>query len=299
MQQDARVHYYRHSQNIGSFNNFNFGISRVDTPYFSVLSDDDVLLPDFYEKALDGFKKYPEAIFTATRTLVVKDEKIVDVLFADYEEKLYRPPVGLLKIAEGRTNTWTGTLYRREVLTQIQLDEKLSQGPAEQDFLFRIATIFSYTVVRSVGAIFVVHAGAVSDSRREVDVIEEYRQFLDKVQANTNIPQEVRDQVCQKAKSIIADSLWAGGWIDIKRRNFARARLIARSLKDDFGQNQRSVVLVYGVWLCVAIPLFYYVFLGLNQIRKWLTSTLLVKERRLQSEYGTYLQYLEGFKLTS
>ena len=48
---DSRIDYYRHPSNIGALNNFNFGLSRVESDYFSFLSDDDFLLPDFYELA--------------------------------------------------------------------------------------------------------------------------------------------------------------------------------------------------------------------------------------------------------
>ena len=43
--QDARIEYHRHATNIGAVRNFKFGLDRVRTPYFSFLSDDDVLLP--------------------------------------------------------------------------------------------------------------------------------------------------------------------------------------------------------------------------------------------------------------
>jgi len=51
-------------------------MEHVDTPYFSFLSDDDILLPDFYQDALDGFTKHPEAIFSAVPpfTLMRKGE---------------------------------------------------------------------------------------------------------------------------------------------------------------------------------------------------------------------------------
>ena len=44
---DSRVAYYCHPKNIGSYPNFNFGIQQVETPFFSLLSDDDALAPDF------------------------------------------------------------------------------------------------------------------------------------------------------------------------------------------------------------------------------------------------------------
>jgi glycosyltransferase involved in cell wall biosynthesis len=61
---DARVKYHCHPENIGSAENFQYGLSHVETPFFSFLSDDDFLLPEFYEETLRGFKKFPEAAFS-------------------------------------------------------------------------------------------------------------------------------------------------------------------------------------------------------------------------------------------
>lgn len=55
---DPRVKYHCHTKNIGSLENFQYGLSQVNTPYFSFLSDDDYLLSEFYETALDTFKKH-------------------------------------------------------------------------------------------------------------------------------------------------------------------------------------------------------------------------------------------------
>ena len=45
---DSRVAYYRHPSNIGMMKNYQYGFSKVNTPYFSFLSDDDFFSPWFY-----------------------------------------------------------------------------------------------------------------------------------------------------------------------------------------------------------------------------------------------------------
>ena len=66
---DHRVKYLCHSQNIGVLNNFQAALQEVRTSFFSILSDDDVLLPEFYETALTAFDRHPDAIFVATRVV--------------------------------------------------------------------------------------------------------------------------------------------------------------------------------------------------------------------------------------
>ena len=71
MKKDARIRYYRHPENIGSYPNFNYGIRHVQTPFFSLLSDDDLLAPQFYEETMKAFQLYPQAMMACMPTLVV------------------------------------------------------------------------------------------------------------------------------------------------------------------------------------------------------------------------------------
>ena len=52
MKNDSRVTYDCHPADIGSYGNFNHGIRSVRTPFFSLLSDDDFLVPD-YARAME------------------------------------------------------------------------------------------------------------------------------------------------------------------------------------------------------------------------------------------------------
>ncbi len=60
---DDRVIYHCHPRNMGSVYNFRFAMDAVDTEFFSILSDDDVLLPNFYRGALDALTANPDARF--------------------------------------------------------------------------------------------------------------------------------------------------------------------------------------------------------------------------------------------
>src|ERR1039458_5172442 len=68
---DPRVKYHVHPRNIGMMENFAYGISHVETPFFSILSDDDFLLPGFFERAMSALEDYPEAMFFLDRKSVV------------------------------------------------------------------------------------------------------------------------------------------------------------------------------------------------------------------------------------
>lgn len=60
---DPRVVYHCHARNIGPMANYQFGLDAVDTEYFSLFADDDLLIPGFYRHAVDAFAEHPEAKF--------------------------------------------------------------------------------------------------------------------------------------------------------------------------------------------------------------------------------------------
>jgi len=53
---DKRVTYYRHRQNIGITNNFNFSIEKATAEYCMILGCDDILMPNYVETALKNIK---------------------------------------------------------------------------------------------------------------------------------------------------------------------------------------------------------------------------------------------------
>src|SRR3990172_8253160 len=52
-EKDSRIKYFCHSHNIQAVPNFNFGMKQVKTPFFSVLADDNTLLPNFFRDAVN------------------------------------------------------------------------------------------------------------------------------------------------------------------------------------------------------------------------------------------------------
>ncbi len=70
---DSRVKYHCHPRNIGPIPNFNYGIKQVTTPYFSLLSDDNTLLPHFFEDAISTLDRHPKAIFFAGQNISVNE----------------------------------------------------------------------------------------------------------------------------------------------------------------------------------------------------------------------------------
>jgi glycosyltransferase involved in cell wall biosynthesis len=54
---DSRIQYYRHKVNIGANNNFNFCLNQAGGDFFHLLSDDDLIDPDFVETCISAISK--------------------------------------------------------------------------------------------------------------------------------------------------------------------------------------------------------------------------------------------------
>ncbi len=72
---DPRVVYHCHPENLGALRNFQFGIDAVDTEYFSLLSDDDFLLPHFYRHAMESLESHPGARFFCGQTIIYDESR--------------------------------------------------------------------------------------------------------------------------------------------------------------------------------------------------------------------------------
>ena len=68
---DNTLFHLRNDKNIGAINNINQGVNAVTTESYSLLNDDDLLLPDYYNNATKVFNEFPEAGFVCAKTIPI------------------------------------------------------------------------------------------------------------------------------------------------------------------------------------------------------------------------------------
>lgn len=157
---DSRIRYKCHPENLGMVANFNYGLGEVDTPLFNLLSDDDVLLPRFFETALRWLARYPEAMAFAGGVLWRDLEgRPLRAPAKDWPPGLYQPPAVLLSMLQLGVPLWTGMLLRAEVLKTLGgLDAQVAAS--DLDFELRLAARFPLVVAADPCACFTVHPGS-------------------------------------------------------------------------------------------------------------------------------------------
>jgi glycosyltransferase involved in cell wall biosynthesis len=266
---DPRVYYHCQPENIGALRNFIYGAERVDTPFFSFLSDDDLLLPAFYETALAGFEKYPEAILSVTPTLQVDDQgNILKVPIAAWKPGLYRPPKGLRAMLKYKPVTWTGVLFRREVIEKVgMLDEEVGDA-ADVDFEFRAAARFPVVVSRQPGAIFSFRSAPLSDLLRFQASWPGWEKMIRNLAEDERIPSDARIHAEQALREGPKRELLWCGFASILRRDWAYTHEAAEVLCNHYNSRGRAFLLRSVSKMFRFFPPVYYVSVSVNALRK-------------------------------
>src|SRR5207244_3875158 len=119
MRLDRRVEYYRHPDNVGSLMNIISGIESIRTDYFSILSDDDLLMPGFFEAAVAAHESGGDAAFVATRVVVVDESgRFADPWPHPNRSQRLSPPDGMLRCLQYGLSL-PGVVYRTSVMAAV------------------------------------------------------------------------------------------------------------------------------------------------------------------------------------
>lgn len=254
---DARVEYYKHAENIGMMPNYAFAYSRINTPYFSFLSDDDYLLPWFYETALENFKQYPEAAFSACGVLAVNanHQVVADTLSAWSKEGFYSVPEGIIEMLTNKNfPTPTGILFQHKIIETVKPDwSKEIQVMWDPDYLIQIASRYPLVITKKVSSIFFAHEEAFSTGFykqiiHSADSIKDYlkasKKLLDRVKKNKEIPRTIRKLIRKSYISMLRKEIGIYMRHFIHSENYEEAYKAAKLLFKYFGINKAILLLL-------------------------------------------------------
>ena len=206
---DTRVEYHKHAENIGMMANYAFGHARINTPYFSYLSDDDYLLPWFYETALEGFKKYPEAAFSTCGVLAVDENfnVVADPLSEWSREGYFSVPEGVFEMISSKYKfpPPLGVLFQHKIVKDISPAwNKEIQVMWDPDYLIQIVSRCPIVLSKKISSVFFAHEAAFSTGfyrslLKSATFLEEYLQatskLIGRVMDNPHISKEVKIKI--------------------------------------------------------------------------------------------------------
>lgn len=195
---DIRIKYHLHANNIGALRNFKYAFNSVDTPYFSILSDDDFLAIDFYENAVNVLNNNHEIMFVILNVLTVDEHGNLIGNVVNTNRLNFYCDRDRFDVLHSRNipTTWTGMVFRKEV-AQIYADmDDRYDVAADMRFLFHAAARYNFAYLSKVGAFATCHAGSISASRNNFDLVHHGVQISRYVEIfhSEDVPQYIKDR---------------------------------------------------------------------------------------------------------
>jgi glycosyltransferase involved in cell wall biosynthesis len=162
---DSRVRYICNPRNLGGNENFASAIQLVKTKYFSLLGDDEILLPEFYVSTIAPLESNPDLAFACAPVAFLGPNRKMVWRRPDYfPAGVYRPPIGFRRMVELGFPTITGMLFRTSIRDQIGgLDVEVGHY-ADFEIAARAAARYGFAVTERVAAIW--NEDAESEYRR-------------------------------------------------------------------------------------------------------------------------------------
>lgn len=287
--QDSRVGYYCHPFNLGALKNFQYGVARVDTPFFSILSDDDYLLPGFYQRAIAALEAHPEAMFWIGVTLNVDGRGTVwDARMNRWErEGLFLPPEGAIAMTGGLAPTWTGMVFRREVLDQAGFIDPETLGPSDLDYTLRLGVRFPYLFEKVPVAVFTINSQSFSATQPLASFWPGWLKMFRNLERMPGVEMADRNRLLAALHADAKRMLYRRGVNALANGRVDFARDAAAVLDAYYQQNVEPGILRSLAFGCERVPGVQPL---LSMLYRALERRILHGRRQLQHDYGHLLR---------
>lgn len=288
---DPRIKYFCHKKNIGGIANFQYGLSHITTRFFSFLSDDDVLLPDFYETAVRELEEFPDAAFWCGVTVSVTPEgTFYTARVADWPRVgLFTPPDGLLQMIKGSMPCWTSVLFRSQLANQVGPLNELLEGPADIEYLLRVAASNSFIVSKHAGALFLLNPESFSETSPLRCFWPGWQEMIKSISETNGLSRQARVAVELGLRLKAQRMLFRRGVAALAKKDYEFSEEAAAILSKTFFRNSRATLLGGLTRTCRKLPplqaLYSYAYRLAEQI-------VVNKRVVLRKKYGHFSKYL-------
>jgi glycosyltransferase involved in cell wall biosynthesis len=259
---DARLLYQCHEKNLGAAANFEFGLRSVVTPFFSILSDDDYLLPGFYQLALEDLAKHPDAMFWAGITLTVDETGAVWDARVDRwpREGVFTPPEGLMAMMHGMAPIWTGIVFRREILDHIGFPDQQALGPSDLDFLLKAAAAYPFMLRKYPAAVFTLNPSSFSATQPLSSFWPGWQRMLHNAEASAVLDEHSKSKVLAALNQDARGMLFRRGANALSARRYDFVRDAVDALQVHSGRTARSRALKILAFACERFQWIQYAY---------------------------------------
>lgn len=239
-QQDPRIDYFCHATNLGFVENFNFGLRRIATPFFGVLTDDDYFLPSFLEDAMRAFQRYPHIQLSILSAPFVEEDGTVifNQLDAWPKEGLYESGESIRIAARGFHPILTMCVFRLALREELHFSKRFD-SMCDIPVLLSALAQYPFYLSKTVGGYFFKHENSLGNQFAKIEnsqalcaaFLHVESQLTDnsKISAGTrtSIVAEFQRRVDKVLFFLLLNNLTAANAVTIK---YLRSIVIRRSL---------------------------------------------------------------------
>lgn len=284
---DSRIKYYCHKENVGAIQNFQYGLNKVETPYFSFLADDDFLLPEFYQTALQGFEKYPHAAISSGAVIEMNDKKeILQIPLLSWPDlEYFSAPNGLFEAIKWYSN-WSGSLFQTQVVKNIgPLDVGIKA--MDVDFFYRISARYPIVISKKPCAVFVSHSTSYSANNGLKLIWPGRLRMIENLNNDKEIPFEVREKAERQIHGDLQRLLFNTALIAVLRQDFDTAFSSASLFFQQNVTKIKKILLKVSIAACVRWKFMLLLLTLLYKLRKaW---RKIAKDNLVQRRYEIYI----------
>jgi len=243
------IRYHAQVRNIGANANFVYALDHVQTDFFVILSDDDLLLPGGLQRAIGAFSTYPQALFVASPVLMVDPTGRVLRVVGVWPPGLYDVPGGLLEMVGREHFTWTGTVFRRAALQLVGNLDPETGLLSDLDFLLRLASRGAFAVIEEPGGIFAWHPSSSSSLPGFDQFWPAWGRIAFKLRADEGLPERVRIKAANRFEARLPGKLFLVGLFSSSRGMIADAEAAADLLGHRYRRVLSASLILVIAWL--------------------------------------------------
>jgi len=264
IKKDPRIHYHCHEENIGMMANYKYGFSLVKAPFFSLLSDDDILFPWFYKETIKGLIEFPEVAMSASSTIIMSPHgEVKEVpLESRQKEGKISPPNSLFELI-GKYPVPTCIIFRKDMINKIYIDESNSLV-WDCDFLIQIAARYPIFISKKPCGIFLNHEQSFSTSQNIDTWKNSIFKLQDKIKSFNQISLEHKKIICKSLDAQLKKAYFAPIVIALLKKDIKNAKLSLINYQKIYGYNLKTSVISLVLLSCSLFPpniylsLFFY-----------------------------------------
>lgn len=240
---DPRVRYRLRERNLGVNGNIGAGFQEVQTPYCSVLPDDDVMLPDFYSSTMRGMLKHADAAFSAGRSLLMTEGGVPASVMPGFRTRAgyYTAPHGILSLISGHMVShmaMNGILYRTDVARRHWPTNAEHGSPSDIEFILRLSARYPYVLCDEVVLLICLHEANLAKSR--IPLYHGWLEVYRKLGSGDWLEEPYRSAAKHRF-FVQLKNAYTKIWLRcVVQENWGEAYILAHLLSDEFGLSGRS-----------------------------------------------------------